>query len=137
MIRRTPRSTRTDTRVPYTTLFRSKHADQPEIGQNVEREGGGGAERGDDHPAYRRADAAREVEPHRIERDRARQILARHHLADRALPGGAVEGVAAADQEGEDEKQPRRQHREKGHEAQPRRRDEKEQWQTGKQERRE
>src|SRR3546814_1271335 len=54
----------------------AKHADQPEIGQNVEREGGGGAERGDDHPAYRRADAAREVEPHRIERDRARQILA-------------------------------------------------------------
>src|SRR3546814_7959958 len=47
-------------------------------------------------------------------------------LADRAWPGGAVEGVAAADQEGEDEQQPRRHHVEKGDEAQPRRRDEQE-----------
>src|SRR3546814_19561563 len=32
MIRRPPRSTRTDTLFPYTTLFRSYHADQP-VGQ--------------------------------------------------------------------------------------------------------
>src|SRR3546814_3621614 len=32
MIRRPPRSTRTDTRFPYTTLFRSLHFDTPDFG---------------------------------------------------------------------------------------------------------
>src|SRR3546814_2760525 len=31
MIRRTPRSTRTDTPFPYTTLFRSEYVEQPDI----------------------------------------------------------------------------------------------------------
>src|SRR3546814_8614877 len=37
MIRRQPRSTRTDTLFPYTTLFRSQHAQQPrlKIGRHV------------------------------------------------------------------------------------------------------
>src|SRR3546814_363359 len=37
MIRRPPRSTRTDTLFPYTTLFRS-HADRPALRRDVERE---------------------------------------------------------------------------------------------------
>src|SRR3546814_1673369 len=40
MIRRPPRSTRTDTLFPYTTLFRSRHPADPEVG----RQRGAGAE---------------------------------------------------------------------------------------------
>src|SRR3546814_6989724 len=39
MIRRPPRSTRTDTRVPYTTLFRS----EPDVAAQRRRAGEGGA----------------------------------------------------------------------------------------------
>src|SRR3546814_9801344 len=36
MIRRPPRSTRTDTLFPYTTLFRSDHVEAVEAGRHVE-----------------------------------------------------------------------------------------------------
>src|SRR3546814_3613401 len=39
MIRRPPRSTRTDTRFPYTTLFRSIHLHQPQPGKAAEDTG--------------------------------------------------------------------------------------------------
>src|SRR3546814_20052733 len=84
MIRRTPRSTLTDTLFPYTTLFRSwrrrfgmpahQHDDQRDIAQRVEPESGGGAHDRDQHPAERGPDAAREVEGDGVERDRLRQI---------------------------------------------------------------
>src|SRR3546814_3259890 len=38
MIRRPPRSTRTDTLFPYTTLFRSKHIDAPVAGDVAQRQ---------------------------------------------------------------------------------------------------
>src|SRR3546814_1075737 len=38
MIRRTPRSTRTDTLFPYTTLFRSELAEALDVSRNVVRE---------------------------------------------------------------------------------------------------
>src|SRR3546814_8347074 len=38
MIRRTPRSTRTDTLFPYTTLFRSELAEALDVSRNVLRE---------------------------------------------------------------------------------------------------
>src|SRR3546814_4362006 len=47
MMRRPPRSTRTDTRVPYTTLFRSPGEQQGHVGRHRD--------------VGRRADAAREV----------------------------------------------------------------------------
>src|SRR3546814_16014446 len=40
MIRRPPRSTRTDTLFPYTTLFRSKHRTHPDILGPLRREPG-------------------------------------------------------------------------------------------------
>src|SRR3546814_4746506 len=44
MIRRPPRSTRTDTLFPYTTLFRSRHAHVSLHLQLAHHEGGGGVE---------------------------------------------------------------------------------------------
>src|SRR3546814_19293820 len=40
MIRRPPRSTRTDTLFPYTTLFRSPHLLRPGVGRHRQRAGG-------------------------------------------------------------------------------------------------
>src|SRR3546814_11097708 len=42
MIRRPPRPTRTDTRLPYTTLFRSKPSDEAAGGPAPRTRGGGG-----------------------------------------------------------------------------------------------
>src|SRR3546814_8424331 len=39
MIRRPPRSTRTDTHCPYTTLFRSGDAQEPEVGEGNDEVG--------------------------------------------------------------------------------------------------
>src|SRR3546814_9308498 len=44
MIRRPPRSTRTDTLVPYTTLFRSRRPQAAGQGDRRDRRGGGGAD---------------------------------------------------------------------------------------------
>src|SRR3546814_4554821 len=41
MIRRPPRSTRTDTLFPYTTLFRSRRAADPLVGARVQNRDGG------------------------------------------------------------------------------------------------
>ena len=60
--------------------------------------------------ADRRADAAGEVEADAVQRHRRRQVGARHHVADRGLPGRVVERDAAADEEGEAEQRPWRQH---------------------------
>src|SRR3546814_13465324 len=56
MLRRTPRSTRTDTRFPYTTLFRSDRGDvvkrlriQPELLRQRERLAGRDHRRAEDH----------------------------------------------------------------------------------------
>ncbi len=78
-----------------------EHHDQRDIAHGIDRECRGRARRRDDRAADRRADAARHVEAQAVERDRARQFRARHHVADRCLPGRRVEGRAAADQEGE------------------------------------
>src|SRR3546814_10436801 len=73
MIRRPPRSTRTDTLFPYTTLFRSMTAEaRPRIiGHEAERLGSGRADHlvnvdvqlvGDDFPLVDEADAPRAVD---------------------------------------------------------------------------
>src|SRR3546814_10992041 len=84
MIRRPPRSTRTDTLLPYTTLFRSGHREGGDLGSESEPEGwfehAGRDGQGDD-----------------VVTDRPTQVLA--HLAGCApadLQGdGDIEGVAA------------------------------------------
>src|SRR3546814_7090907 len=77
MIRRPPRSTRTDTLFPYTTLFRSKLIDQRE---------GAEAEQGDvlvdaSHLGYR--DRAQPEDRREVDEDIERQPEHRHHGADR------------------------------------------------------
>src|SRR3546814_5948357 len=57
MIRRPPRSTRTDTLFPYTTLFRSAH-------QDLHKGGLAGTVGADDAEAVAAADAGREVLQH-------------------------------------------------------------------------
>src|SRR3546814_10015711 len=93
MIRRPPRSTRTDALFPYTTLFRSEQPDredQPEQRQRVDREAGDiedreGAEqhhRHRDRGDQRRAPALQKDEhDDDDEQDRLEQRLL--HLADR------------------------------------------------------
>src|SRR3546814_12051910 len=74
MIRRPPRSTRTDTLFPYTTLFRSPRIRPDEGGRGCGGEGGvrrkGARDRlsgwDDDRIAARRADGGRDCEVGRI-----------------------------------------------------------------------
>ena len=82
--------------------------DQSEIADCIHRKGREGTDRRDDEATERRADAAGDVEAHAVEGDRSRQVGARYHLAHQRLPGGSVEGGAAADQEGEGKQEPGR-----------------------------
>src|SRR3546814_11072378 len=72
MIRRPPRSTRTDTLFPYTTLFRSEIVDQIGVGENIEV----GVARPREHcAAARRRDPCLEVVAgHRLDAGGKRQI---------------------------------------------------------------
>src|SRR3546814_15652206 len=81
MIRRPPRSTRTDTLFPYTTLFRSR-ADDPHLLRE------GAVEAGDDHADDRIGDILAELEF---------DILLQHRrrLADRGHVGDQRGGDAA------------------------------------------
>src|SRR3546814_7530538 len=67
MIRRPPRSTRTDTRFPYTTLVRSRAPWTPAGTSQLPRRAAAGARRGHaelpDGPDPQRADAGREFQP--------------------------------------------------------------------------
>src|SRR3546814_1415344 len=77
MIRRPPRSTRTDTLFPYTTLFRSRgpgEADadhrkqQPvRVADEQEREQAGSTEREVDHVAHAQAELSHQQRDHRSE----------------------------------------------------------------------
>ncbi len=67
---------------------RSSTDDQPDVADRIADEGGGDIGGGDDRAADRRPEAARDVEAEAVERDRRVEILARHLLADRCLPGG-------------------------------------------------
>src|SRR5437773_2729725 len=58
-------------------------------------------------PAERRAEGARNVDRDAAQRDGARELLARHQVRRRRLPGGRVERIAEAHAEGEREQQPR------------------------------
>src|SRR3546814_7871690 len=101
MIRRPPRSTRTDTRFPYTTLFRTSRRAAPHAGRSARRRlgaepllvdgvvaavglhlGQGGIHLGDQIAAFREADA----------------VLVRHHLlADRLYLPAAGSGHVVED----------------------------------------
>src|SRR3546814_14049430 len=58
MIRRPPRSTRTDTLFPYTTLFRSQRVAGESVGLGVVREGGPGGLRSHDRVLSDRVERA-------------------------------------------------------------------------------
>src|SRR3546814_8223810 len=68
MIRRPPRSTRTDTLFPYTTLFRSQGpAGHPAVARTADGEGPGRAARRDDGARRLRVPAAGRSEEHTSE----------------------------------------------------------------------
>lgn len=87
-----------------------KHRDEGQVAPGVGREGAGRAGGRHDRAADRGPHRARCVEAHQVQRDRPRQGRTRDHVPHRRLPGGVVEGGAAADREGEAQQQPRRQH---------------------------
>src|SRR3546814_18469583 len=89
MIRRPPRSTRTDTLFPYTTLFRSEIVDQIGVGENIEV----GVARPREHrAAARRRDQCPEVvAAHRLDAGGKRPIA-----RTAGQPGGETRFPAAA-----------------------------------------
>src|SRR3546814_6354680 len=78
MIRRTPRSTRTDTLFPYTTLFRSHLPERRSLERRVDRLSGSGP----------RSPAAGQRHGHPALRRRGRRAAAQEHVRPlaRALP---------------------------------------------------
>src|SRR3546814_1688247 len=79
MIRRPPRSTRTDTLFPYTTLFRSHHARVERHPEGLEAED---AEQADIHGRAVLADARAEGQHGRIDRRRNAEIAPRDSHRD-------------------------------------------------------
>src|SRR3546814_6588565 len=68
MIRRPPRSTRTDTLFPYTTLFRSTQLQGPERGSSNDRQ-----QERHEHPDRRRLQDDAQDHPEPAERDRLQE----------------------------------------------------------------
>src|SRR3546814_17428218 len=89
MKRRPPRSTRTDTHFPYTTLFRSEiDADRAQISEN-ERPRDGGVQIGqDEHPGEPADDPGNDEAPEQPPIDVALQRVAQaRHAAGKARRG--------------------------------------------------
>src|SRR3546814_299555 len=111
MIRRPPRSTRTDTLCPYTTLFRSAVVRRDQAGDDVERRGLAGAVGPQESDGFAALDADRDVAQHRtllvllaqvardqpfVLRDQARCArVARVRFAPGGVPRAVALGVAS------------------------------------------
>jgi hypothetical protein len=85
-----------------------QHNNQWQVARRIDRERGRDTGGGDDQATDGGSDAARDVEPHAVECHGARQLRARHHVTDGCLPCRRIERSAAADQEREQQQQPRR-----------------------------
>src|SRR3546814_11370068 len=92
MIRRPPRSTRTDTLFPYTTLFRSKRRHGKKAPDRDDAERATPAERLADPRRERHADDIGERQPHEHRRDRTRALLGRNEARRNDRPD-ATEGA--------------------------------------------
>ena len=95
--------------VPASVRFHeTSMIEQPDIRERVHQERRRCTGDRDDHAADGRPRRARQVVGHRVERDRRRDVLARHLLAHRRLPRRPVQRRAAADQERQREQRPGR-----------------------------
>src|SRR3546814_15143158 len=89
MIRRPPRSTRTDTLFPYTTLFRSQIARHPEVVRRIVSDGHRIGNHSWSHPLMTRLPLARQID----EIARTDEALAAFNGLERHLfrpPSGAL-----------------------------------------------
>src|SRR5690606_15041859 len=75
----------------------SQHKNERDIARGIHGERRRRSRRRDDRATDRGAYATSNVEAHAVDRDGARQVRSRHHVADRRLPRRTVERRAAAD----------------------------------------
>src|SRR3546814_17574566 len=89
MIRRPPRSTRTDTLFPYTTLFRSPRSGIPRLATSKERRLDGGYQKGGSSPSGSRPVYVAECLDHGCGGIGIARICA-ETVADESKPGSSV-----------------------------------------------
>src|SRR3546814_5030376 len=109
MLRRPPRSTRTDTLFPYTTLFRSLRGAGHRLGLSLEGIVAG-LELGDDAAVRAHLDAVAGdtvLEHPMLAGERAQYALDRAFGAERLAAADAVEGFLLLDDDGADRKSTR------------------------------